>query len=315
MTAKERLDAALRAAEALRAAGDVAGARAALAVLAADEALGALAPVTALGINRRLHAAMLRLAKSSGDPVAKVGLQAHLVPPPDVLARFAVGDRRSAAHGAPVPRVIHQVWIGPRAVPPTIAAWTAHAHAQGYGHRLWREGDLAAAGIDADPVYRARLDRGDYPGAVDAARYAILAREGGVYLDADWYPARHDIGFHDLMPLTGLCAMPEDVPRLTGVGSMMLANSFIAAPPGHPALVRLAAILPEVEAALPGAPAWWTTGPLIFTLVARAGPVTIAPQGFVVDGMPAGAGLAEVQARTARAQAQDQGLLIPWKPW
>lgn len=315
MTAKERLDAALRAADALRAAGDMAGARAALAVLAADGVLGALPPVTALGINRRLHGAMLRLAKASGDPVARVGLQAHLVPPGDVLARFAVGDRRSPAHGAPVPRVIHQVWIGPRALPPTIAAWGAHARAQSYAHRVWREGDLAAAGFDKDPVYRARLDRGDYPGAVDAARYAILAAQGGVYLDADWYPGRHDIGFHDVMPLTGLCAMPEDVPRLTGAGSMMLANSFIAAPPGHPAMVRLARVLPEVEEALPGAPAWWTTGPLIFTLVARAGPVTIAPQGFVADAVPAGAGLAEVEAQAARAQAQDQGLLIPWKPW
>jgi inositol phosphorylceramide mannosyltransferase catalytic subunit len=315
MTPKQQLDSALHEAGALQRAGDIAGARAALAMLAADGRLGALPPITALGINRRLHAAMLRLAKAAGDPVERVGLQAHLVPPPGVLARFAGGDRRSPAHGAAVPRVIHQIWIGPRAVPPTIAAWAAHARAQGYGHRLWRESDLAGEGYDQDPAYRTRLDRGDFPGAVDAARYAILARAGGVYLDADWYPARNDIGFHDVMPLTGLCAMPEDVPRLTGAGSMMLANSFIAAPPDHPAMTRLAAILPQVEAALPGAPAWWTTGPLIFTLVARAGPVSLAPTGFVADAMDGGAGLAEVQAHALRVQAQDHGLLIPWKPW
>lgn len=315
MTDKQRLDTALRAAAALRDGGDMDGAASALAALKADRALGALPPVTTLGINRRLHAALLRQAKAAGDAVARAGLQAHLVPPPGVLAPLAGPGWRADAQTRAVPRVIHQIWIGPRAEPPTLAAWARHARAQGYLHRLWREGDLAAEGIDRDPVFRARADRGDYPGAVDAARYAILARHGGVYLDADWYPARDDLGFHDLIPLAGLCAMAEEVPRLTGRGAVFLANSFIAAPPGHPAMVHLAAILPRAEAAVPGAPAWWTTGPVIFTLVARGGPVTLAPQGFVADLMPEGTTLPKAQARAAEAQAQDEGLLIGWKPW
>ena len=97
------------------------------------------------------------------------------------------------------------------------------------------------------------MDRADYPGAVDVARYAILEREGGIYLDCDWYPARDDIGFHDLLPLLGLTALAEDIPRNTGAGALLLANSFIAAPPGHPVLARLTAALPAVLAEMPRA--------------------------------------------------------------
>lgn len=317
MTAKATLDTALRAALSLGEAGDMGGAKAALDALARDPSLATLPPVTALGLNRRLHAAMLRLAKRSGDAVARAGLQALLVPPAWALAPLAAtttDDRRAIAraNGQPVPRVIHQIWIGTLPVPPACAAWQAHAAAQGYAYRLWREDDIAALGAD-EGVFRARLAAGDFPGAVDAARYAILAREGGVYLDCDWYPARSDIGFHDILPLTGLTAMAEDIPRMTGKGPFLLANSFIAAPPGHPVLLRLQAVLPLAAQAIPGAPAWWTTGPLIFTLVARGGALTLADAGLVAATLPRAAPFAAVAQ--AMAEARDGGLLIGWKSW
>lgn len=318
MTAKATLDAALAAVDALRDAGDFSRARAALDEIVRDPALSALPPVTVLGLNRRLHAGFLRLAKRSGDQVTRAGLQMLLVPPPRVLAALTaatIGDRRAIAraNALPVPKVIHQIWLGRLDVPPGCTAWRAHARAQGYDYRLWREADIEAFGIGNDPVFRARLAAGDYPGAVDAARYAILAQHGGIYLDCDWYPARSDIGFHDVLPLTGLTAMAEDIPRLTGKGPLLLANSFIAAPPEHPVLLRLCKVLPEAARAIPDAPAWWTTGPLIFTLVAREGSLTLADAGLVAATLPRAAPLAEVER--AVTEARDGGLLIGWKSW
>lgn len=318
MTAKHTLDEALAAADRLRDAGDYPAASRVLEGLAQDPALAALAPVTALGLNRRLHAAMLRLAKRSGDPVARAGLQMLLVPPPEALQALAhttTADRRAIAraNALPVPRIIHQIWIGRLPVPPACAAWEDHARAQGYGYRLWREAEVEALCAAGEPVFRARLAAGDYPGAVDAARYAILAQEGGIYLDCDWYPARSDIGFHDLLPLTGLNAMAEDIPRLTGKGPLLLANSFIAAPPAHPVLRRLQAVLPLAADVIPGAPAWWTTGPLIFTLMARSGSLTLADADLVAATLPRAAPVAEVER--AIASARDGGLLIGWKSW
>jgi inositol phosphorylceramide mannosyltransferase catalytic subunit len=320
MTAKDRLNSGIEAARALVAAGDTPGAAALLDKLGADPDMRALAPQTALGLPRRLHAARLHLAKAKGDALTKAGYQFHLVPPPETLAplaRFTLAERRqiNLANRRPVPRVIHQIWIGSLPVPNAVAAWQNHAHAQGYGHRLWREADLAGLGLIRNPVFADMLGRGDFPGAVDVARYAILAAEGGIYLDCDWYPARDDMGFHELLPLTGLTALAEETPRLTGLGGLLLANSFIAAPADHPALHRLNAALPLSLASLPGAPAWWSTGPLIFTLIARGGAVSLAAPALVAGSLKRGAALAEVQALQKAAAENDGGLLIAWKSW
>lgn len=308
-TAKDRLTAALTRAAALRAAGDPAGARAELAAAAADPAIAALQPHTALGLPRKLHAGMLKDAKASGDAVARVGLQLHLGPPPATLARFAAQDRalRAQADRQPVPRLLHQVWIGPLPPPQALAAWKRHATRNALDYRLWREADLAA--LNLNDAFRSRLEQGDYPGAADAARYAILAGQGGIYLDADWAPTRDDLTFDAFLPLTGLCALAEPVARLTHAGSLLLANSFLAAPPAHPVFTTLHAILPQVESAIPGAPAWWTTGPVIFTLLARAGAVTLAPHDLVAGTLPRDATLADAQALSPR------GLMAAWKPW
>jgi inositol phosphorylceramide mannosyltransferase catalytic subunit len=320
MTAKARATSALKEAAALRDRGAYDAARTRLEALAAHPDAHALGEPTALGMPRQLHAAFLRLAKAEGDALRRIGYQFHLVPPPQRMAPWATLDpaRRHALAKAgrlPVPRVIHQIWIGALDVPATANAWAVHARARGYAYRLWREADLEALGATAGPAYREMYGRGDLPGAVDAARYAILAAEGGIYLDCDWYPARDDITFHDRLPLTGLCAMAEAVPRDTGAGGLMLANSFLAAPPRHPVFIRLTEVLPAILAEMPRAPAWWATGPLIFSRLARLGPVTLADAGLVAAELPRNAPSSQIDAVRARAPAEDLGLLIGWKSW
>ncbi len=320
MTAQDRMNAAITSAREMVARGDLAGAEVLLSQMVGDPAVAALGPQTALGLPRRLHAALLHLSKAQKDPLRRAGYQFHLVPQPEVLAplfQYSTAEKRaiSAANQRSVPRVLHQIWIGTLPVPTAIAAWQHHADRQGYQYRLWREADLAALGLPANPVFAQMLALGDYPGAVDVARYAILAAEGGIYLDCDWYPARDDIGFDAFVPLTGLTAMAEDTPRLTGQGGLLLANSFIATPAGHPALHRISASLAASIKAIPKAPAWWSTGPLVFTLAARGGAVSLAPHGLVAGSLPRGAPLADVQGLRGRAMAEEGGLLIAWKSW
>lgn len=317
MSAKQRMNDGISAARALVAGGDLVAAAAVLEGLMADPEVAVLPAQTMLGIPRRLHAAQLHLAKARRDLVARAGYQFQLVPPPELLAplfRYSSTEQQAitAANRVAVPRVIHQIWIGSKPVPAAVAAWRHHAAAQGYHYRLWQEADLAALGLPDQPIYAAMLARGDYPGAVDVARYAILAAEGGIYLDCDWYPARDDLGFHDLLPLIGLTAWAEPVPRQTGMGGLLLGNSFIAAPADHPALHRLNAVLPQALDLLPEAPAWWSTGPLAFTLAARGGAVNVAPQAVVAGVLRDRAPMAEVEALRARAEG---GLLIAWKSW
>lgn len=320
-TAKQRLNANLQEAADLRLGGQFEAAREILNAVALDPEVDALGPRTSLGLPRRLHAAMLKLAKAEGNLIERTGYQFHLVPPPALLAkygRFTPAQRAAIlqANKQPVPHVIHQIWIGDRAVPITTRAWADHAALRGFGYKLWREADLAEFGITDNPALRTMLDKGDYPGAVDVARYEILERLGGVYLDCDWYPARSDLGFDDLWPMTGLTVMAEDIPRNTSAGPVLLANSVIASPPNHPVFTRLNAILGEVVRDIPGAPAWWSTGPLIFTVVSRGGgSVSLAAAGLVAGALPQTATLQDAEALCAQADPSDNGLLIAWKPW
>lgn len=320
MTPKQRMTDGIAQVRAMVSGGDLEGAATLVASLTDDPAIRMLGPQTALGLPRRLHSVLLHLAKAQRDPLRRAGYQFHLVPPPEILAplfRFTAAEQRAinAANARPVPRVIHQIWIGTLPLPAACAAWQAHADATGYEYRLWREADLAALGLPANPVFADMLARGDYPGAVDVARYAILAAQGGVYLDCDWYPARNDLAFHDMLPMIGLTAMAEEVPRLTGQGGLLLANSFIATPADHPALHRLNASLGAALTAMPDAPAWWSTGPLVFTLAARGGAVCIAPQNLVAGNLPRGAPFADVQAIQRDAVSHHAGPLIAWKSW
>ena len=318
MSDKKRLNRILEAAADLRETGRFDDAAKLLADTALDPAVDALGPRTSLGLPRRLQSAMLKLAKVQNDPIHRIAYQYNLVPPPDQLAhfaRFSLEDRRTIARSnrEPVPRVLHQIWIGEHPLPPACAAWREHANTHGYEYRLWREADLDRIGLAANDGFAAMMARGDFPGAVDIARYQILAIEGGIYLDCDWYPAGQDISFHDLLPMYGMTAFAEDIPRNTGKGSLLLANSFIATPASHPIMHRLNDVLGDVMATLPNGPAWWTTGPLIFTLIARAGSITLADANFVAGSLPQGTPQKEVDV--IANDPKTDGLLIAWKSW
>ena len=310
----------LKEADTLRIAGKFDDARKILDTLARDTTLELLNQQTSLGIPRQLHSAQMKLAKAEKDTLRSVGYQYHLVPPPELLNRFAgfsSGERRAIAqlNRVAVPRSIHQIWIGSMPAPEGSLAWARHARQHGYDYKLWREADLRAIGMEDNSLYMHRVESGDLPGAVDIARYVVLERQGGIYLDCDWYPAREDISFHDLLPMNGLTAMAETKPRNTGKGSLLLSNAMLLAPPAHPVFTRLLAALDEVVDALPDAPAWWATGPLIFTLMSRGGSITLADSAFLAGSLPQDTPLSDVDLWCRQAQQDDLGLLLLWKSW
>ncbi|MFH5776018.1 glycosyltransferase [Paracoccus sp. NGMCC 1.201697] len=274
-----------------------------------------MGPPTLAGLPRRLHAALLHLARAEGRLIDKLGWQASQGPALDALLPMAVLDpmeRRQAAEMAlaPVPRILHQIWIGSLPRPPSLVAWQAWCARQGRAYCLWDEAALERIGAADHPVYRRMLTEGDYPGAVDVARYLVLDAQGGIYLDADFFPARDDMDFDHFLPPCGLSSLAEDTPRVTGRGPVLLTNALISTPQAHPALRALIRTLPDAVAALPRAPAWWVTGPLIFTLFARLCPTSMAAHDILAGHLPRRAPMAELQRFRDRP-----GLLIDWKSW
>lgn len=275
---------------------------------------------TALGMPRKVQSALLKIAKLRSNAVVRVGLQYSLVPPPSLLlplTSFSLDERRqmNEQNRQSVPRMLHQIWLGHLPVPPSTAKWQRHAQANGFKYRLWREADLEALNVARHPAFVEMMEAGDLPGAVDVARYFILHAQGGIYLDCDWYPARDDLSFADLLPLIGLSALLEDTPRDTGLGGALLTNSFIATPPAHPVFKRLLDIIPEATRKLPDGPAWWSTGPLIMTLLFRRTTFTVPDAAFVAANLARRAPIEEVEAAQANAVSQERGLLIGWKSW
>lgn len=280
----------------------------------------ALGPSTLLGLPRKLHSAWVRLAKRRNDKVQLVGLRAMAVPPdemsqdlfgPDAKARSAL----VAAASWPVPRRIHQIWVG-GAPPPACGAWADYAARHGWEYRLWDEAALEQTGLTADPMWQAMRRAGDLPGAVDVARYHVLVRHGGIYLDCDWFPARSDLAPDTVFPSHGLAVLAEPSPRLVAHEGTLLSNALISTPAGHPALKQLIAALPAFASRLHGAPAWWVTGPVAFTLATRRGPVTVLDSGMVAASLARGTSPAEATALAARHEAaKGAGFLVAWKGW
>lgn len=98
--------------------------------------------------------------------------------------KIASLDKADRING--IPKIIHQIWIGDKAEPPMqwIETWSKDFVEQnpGYIHVLWRDEDLKGIDMQNRDLYDAEPT---LPGKADIARYEILRRYGGIYVDAD----------------------------------------------------------------------------------------------------------------------------------
>lgn len=84
-----------------------------------------------------------------------------------------------------IPRIIHQVWIGPHPLPTIwLDSIKTQAYNCGYEYMLWRE-DTIAPVINETKLKSVFDALSPLAGKVDIARYAILFKYGGIYIDAD----------------------------------------------------------------------------------------------------------------------------------
>lgn len=105
-----------------------------------------------------------------------------------------------------VPRAIHQIWIGPKPIPPREAQWCQRMAAINptWKHKL--HGNELFDQYSSDPYLKTMRDRGiSLAFQTDRLRILLLRDDGGVYLDADCEPIkpldslpiwdRHDLDF------------------------------------------------------------------------------------------------------------------------
>jgi mannosyltransferase OCH1-like enzyme len=173
-----------------------------------------------------------------------------------------------------IPKIIHQIWIGPKKCPEKlIQTWKdKHPESEGWQHILWTNDDIEKFQIKNKRHFD---EIEEWAGKADIWRYEILHRYGGVFCDADSICTNQlDDHFfqHD-----SFAGFENEECR-----GNLVANGYIGASKGN----RFMKILideifktPTVTQKDTGRMAWRNVGPLFFTeqIIKNKYPISIYP--------------------------------------
>jgi len=130
-----------------------------------------------------------------------------------------------------IPKIIHQIWLG-SPLPATFLAYTKtwQQHHPDWQYKLWTDADIAQLKLENQDIYDHAIN---YAERSDIARYEILYRFGGLYVDTDCECFKpFDILNHSYDFYAGV-ELPAMAPWL---GAIILPNALIACTPQHPIL-------------------------------------------------------------------------------
>lgn len=151
-----------------------------------------------------------------------------------------------------IPKIIHQIWLGspyPEKYKALRDTWLAHN--PGWKYKLWTEPEIEALKLVNKKQYEKAKNYGERS---DIARYEILYRFGGLYVDTDFECLRSFDVFHHCFDFyAGLGFGPE----------FELYNGLIGSAAGHPvlkcAIERIGMHKPGTQVDTP-----FSTGPTFF---------------------------------------------------
>jgi inositol phosphorylceramide mannosyltransferase catalytic subunit len=195
-----------------------------------------------------------------------------------------------------IPRIFHQIWLGPDPLPKEYVAYQRSwaQHHPSWELRLWTESDLPDDLVRTEIYERLRrpAERSDL------LRFELLARHGGVYLDADFECLRSIESL--LEGVTFFCAY-NDPDRVN--------NAIMGAVAGHPLTVRAIRELRPRDSFGPVDKAG--TGPFFLgRLVAEFADVTIFREELFYPRTPAARGSAYAVHHAARSWKEPADLVL-----
>ena len=195
-----------------------------------------------------------------------------------------------------IPRVFHQIWLGPDPLPREYAAfqrsWTRRH--PGWRLELWTEENLPPdlERREAYELLRRPAERSDI------LRFELLARHGGVYVDTDFECLR---SLEPLLDEVSFFCAYNDPGRVN--------NAIVGSVPGHPLLRRaIAELRPR---ATYGPVDKEGTGPLFLTRLVRDFPdVTIFAEELFYPRTPAARAAAYAVHHAARSWKEPADLVL-----
>ncbi len=142
------------------------------------------------------------------------------------LRRISSKKRSQISATKQIPKILHQIWIGPDPIPPACQRWMdgwKDLHPD-WEYRLWTDENLPEMSTNSWDVYHKTET---YAGKADILRYEIIKQFGGLYVDVD---------FECFKPLNDLVNNAS----FLGVWPVKgrICNGIFAASPHHPILQR-----------------------------------------------------------------------------
>lgn len=175
-----------------------------------------------------------------------------------------------------IPKKIHQIWLGPFDPPfKWTKTWSKFCEKYGWDYKLWREDDL-------DLVNQKQFDDAkSYQEKADIARYEIILKHGGLYIDCDmvWLGKNLEkyLPFHS-SSFIGVQEYPS-VSKLL-IGYPYLSNGFFAAPPNHYILANCVKEIPD-RVNIKTSHVFIKTGPVLLNKNIKNDNITILPYHYV----------------------------------
>lgn len=167
-----------------------------------------------------------------------------------------------------IPRKIHQIWIGDQSKKPTLLMETWKKNHPEWEYFLWSENEIEK--INLINLYKYN-SHPTLPGKSDIARYEILYRFGGFFVDADSVSIKP---LDDLLPEKFVCCYESVIHR-----GNLVANGYIGCEPKSKCMYDMIALIASLSnSEIEDIGAWKTIGPLPFTRVVEKNKIKVMKQ-------------------------------------
>ena len=160
-----------------------------------------------------------------------------------------------------IPKIIHQIWIGPNKKPDIwMDSVRLFCTDHGYEYRLWTEKEILGPELALKNVVQYNATE-RISGKANVARYEILYKFGGTYIDADSV-VLNPAGLNTL-----ISSFEGDLGCGRSPDSEMCANGTLLAPPNSSFLAECIATIPNRDILQVS---WKATGPQLVTDIFNA---------------------------------------------
>lgn len=172
-----------------------------------------------------------------------------------------------------IPKILHQLWIGPKTPPHRLLATWKEKHPD-YEYILWTEDEFTRRDFVPQCIDQINMIQ-EINGKADILRWEILYKYGGVFFDADSIciePLDDDV----FLTTTGFAAFENEIER--GELIATVAMGFI---PNHPLCADIIEWIKtdtEAETMILNTKAWYSVGPALITRFLETGKGGTTPQ-------------------------------------